>query len=141
MILIWRGWGLLAVVALFPLIASCAGLTNVKPDWVMSVAWILSLLIAGLVCVHFGVRWNRPVSHHTFFFLPLQVWGWVYLGLVSLISAFWVLAGLAVLSGLYRPPNAVDPNRGIVFTVVGVFALGVTAIGSYASVRSARVGT
>ena len=86
MILIWRGWGLLAVVALFPLLASCAGLVGVEPHWMYLVASAISLLAAGVVCVHFGTRWNRPVVEHSFWFIPLQVWGWIYTWLSPLCS-------------------------------------------------------
>ena len=59
MILIWRGWGLLAVVMLFPILASCAGLPLVEPQWAFPASLVASLILAGVVCVHFGTRWNR----------------------------------------------------------------------------------
>jgi hypothetical protein len=100
-ILIWRGWGLLAIVALFPLMASCAGLSTIEPPWVFLVAAALSLLVAGVVCVHCGLRWNRHGAEHSFYFVPLQVWGWVYLSLVSLL-ALVAIAG-AFKQGLDQP--------------------------------------
>lgn len=75
MILIWRGWGLLAVVAIFPLLGSCAGLIDLEPRWLWPAGMALSLLVGGTVCVYFGNRWNRPVVEHSFYFIPLQVWG------------------------------------------------------------------
>jgi hypothetical protein len=63
-ILIWRGWGLLAIVALFPLLASCAGLITVEPIWIFMLAASLSLLLAGVVCVYCGARWNRTGVEH-----------------------------------------------------------------------------
>lgn len=75
MLLIWRGWGLLAVVALFPLLASCAGLLTVEPRWIALLAVSLSLLLGGAVCIYCGMRWNSHGTEHSFYFVPLQVWG------------------------------------------------------------------
>ena len=94
MIFIWRGWGMLALVVLFPMIATCAGMIE---DWPMggviatTCAW---LLLGGAVCVHFGTRWNRHGVEHSLYFVPLEVWGWVYLGIVFLVSALFLSSGL-----------------------------------------------
>ncbi len=109
MILIWRGWGLVAVVALFPLLASCGGLITVEPKWIFMLAASLSLLLGGAVCVFFGSRWNRQQTEHSFYFVPLQVWGWVYLAAVCLFAL------LAVVGGVYQMvvplPGKPDPGR------------------------------
>jgi len=100
-ILIWRGWGLLALVMLFPLLASCAGLIEARPFWLFELAAGLSLLAAGVVCVHYGTRWNRNGAEHSLYFVPLQAWGWVYLALVALLGPF-AIAG-TFTQGLDKP--------------------------------------
>ena len=121
MLLIWRGWGLLALVAVFPLLASCAGLISVEPFWIFLVASSISLGVGGSVCVYYGTRWNRHGNAHSFYFLPLQVWGWVYLGFVGLmtLSAF---AGAFIKPGISqreRLAQAIAGTTGFML-VVGV---------------------
>ncbi len=138
MILIWRGWGLLAVVALFPLLASCAGLITVEPMWVFMIAASLSLLLAGAVCVYFGTRWNQPRAEHSFYFVPLQVWGWGYLGAVGLFALLAVVGG--VLEEIKPPPGKPDRGRPAPAYLAAAGGVGLVAVGvtAWALVRSAR---
>lgn len=90
MIFIWRGWGMLALVVLFPVLASCAGMLD---DWPMGAVLLTTcvlLFAGGAVCIRCGTRWNRDGVRHSLYFVPLEVWGWVYVGhvfVVSLLSA------------------------------------------------------
>ncbi len=122
MILIWRGWGLLAIVALFPLMASCAGLISVEPFWVFIIASSLSMLLAGAVCVYCGIRWNRHGAEHSLYFVPLEAWGWVYLSFAGLIALAAV--GGAVKQGLDKPRFLFQGVAGVVgFAVVAGLGL------------------
>lgn len=138
MILIWRGWGLLAVVALFPMLASCAGLATVEPFGLCLFAVLLSLVVAGAVCVYYGNRWNRPVVEHSFYFVPLQVWGWVYLALATLPAVIAFIGGVGVLTGILRGPNKPTPNGPLYLAVGGGIILCLVVPITYALVRSAR---
>jgi hypothetical protein len=121
-ILIWRGWGLLAVVALFPLLASCAGLITVEPFWIFTLAAALSLLFAGAVCIYYGSRWNRNGVEHSFYFVPLQVWGWVYLAAVGLFPLAAI--GGAIKQGLDKPQWLYQGIAGVGGLVI-VVAIGI----------------
>jgi hypothetical protein len=128
-VIIWRGWGLLAVVALFPLLASCSGLINVEPKWIFILATSLALLFAAAVCAHFGVRWNRTSVEHSLYSVPLQVWGWVYLAMAGLVPLGAI--GGAIRQGLDKPPWL---YQGI----AGVAGLGVVLVVGVALRKSAR---
>lgn len=130
MLLIWRGYGLLAVAALFPLLASCAGLITVDPPWVFPAAAALSLLVGGAACVYCGTRWNRHGIEHSFYFVPLQAWGWAYLGVVGLASVVAV-AG-AVTQGLDKPRWLYQGAAG----VTGVVTVAATGAGVRRLARS-----
>jgi hypothetical protein len=121
MILIWRGWGLLAVVALFPLLASCAGLITVEPFWVFMLAASLSLLLAGGVCVYCGTRWNRNGAEHSFYFIPLQAWGWAYLAAVCLLALATI--GGAAKQGLDKPRWLYQGIAGLASAIVAGVSL------------------
>jgi hypothetical protein len=138
MVLIWRGWGLLAVVALFPLLASCAGLIIVEPMWIFTLAASLSLLLAGAVCVCCGTRWNRNGTEHSFYCVPLQVWGWVYLAAISVFAAVAVGGGIL---RIFQPlPGSPDPQLPdpLYVSLAGGLVLAVVATMGWVLVRSAR---
>lgn len=124
MILIWRGWGLLAVVAFFPVLASCAGLVDLDSKIPLIFAVSGSLLLGGGGCVYFGTRWNRDRENHSLYFVPLQVWGWLYLvgaaGLSLLLLVGVVRAGLGFRHNLPQS-NLFGVGLGaiILFLVVG----------------------
>ena len=115
MILIWRGWGLAAVVALFPLLASCGGLISIEPFWIWMLAATLSLLLGGGVCVYCGNRWNRDGTEHSFYFIPLQYWGWFYFT-ASALFPFSVAIGAFTKKGLDMPQR-------LIYAVTGTLAL------------------
>lgn len=129
-LLIWRGWGLLAVVSLFPLLASCGGLIEVQPKWIFGIATSVSLLFAGAVCIHCGNRWNYQRTEHSFYFIPLQFWGWIYLSFVLLISLMWFLGGVyRVFEPLPGKPGPGDPDPIYVAITGGtVLIAGITTI-------------
>lgn len=125
MILIWRGGGLLAAAALIPLLASCAGLMSADTVWLTLAATYLSLLAGGAVCIYYGSRWNRPVVEHTLYFVPLRVWGWIYLGAAAL------LALVTFAGGAYQTVRPL-PNRpapAVLLAVGGVGLVAATATG------------
>jgi hypothetical protein len=128
----------MAVASLFPLLASCAGLITVEPFWVFILAAAGSLLFAGAVCVHYGTRWNRGGTGHSFYFIPLQVWGWVYLAALGLFAAVAFGGGIVrMIQPLPGPPDPRRPDPAYV-TVVGVLLLAVVAATAWALVRSTR---
>ena len=61
MILVWRGWGLLGVAALFLPLASCAGLMDTRPGLALLLGG-LALAGGGVACWVCGRRWNRPAT-------------------------------------------------------------------------------
>jgi len=92
MILVWRGWGLLGVAALFLPLASCAGLMDTRPGLALLLGG-LALAGGGVACWVCGRRWNRPATEHSLFFIPLQYWGLAYV----LAGVFFTLGGVAGL--------------------------------------------
>lgn len=91
MILIWRGWGLLAVVALFLPLASCAGLMDWNPI-VAILGFGVTLVAGGLACRHYGRKWNQGSGFHTMYWIPLEIWGWIYIVIGSLWSMLATVA-------------------------------------------------
>jgi hypothetical protein len=137
-ILIWRGWGLLAVVALFPLLASCAGLITVDPKWIFMLAASLSLLLAGAVCIYCGTRWNCLRTEHSFYFVPLQVWGWVYLAAVGLFALMAVAGGIfRAIKPLPGKPDLGRPDPTLLAAAGGIGLVVVVAT-AWTLIRSAR---
>jgi hypothetical protein len=137
-LLIWRGWGLLAVVALFPLLASCAGLFTVEPRWIAPLAVSLSLLLGGAVCIHCGMRWNCHGTEHSLYFVPLQAWGWVYLAGAGLVALMSVVGG--VIQFVKPPPGRPDPSKPdpLFLTIGGALGLVIVVATAWAVVRWAR---
>ncbi len=89
MIFVWRGWGLIALVALFLPLASCAGLMDRNPLAAL-LGFGVTLLGGGLACRHYGRKWNQGSGLHMMYWIPLEVWGWIYIavgGLFSLLGA------------------------------------------------------
>ena len=91
MILIWRGWGLMAVVALLLPLAVCAGLLEGLPGLAFTLGGV-ALAAGGVVCIRYGRRWNREGTEHSLYFVPLQAWGWIYLAVGGLFTAGGVAA-------------------------------------------------
>jgi hypothetical protein len=91
MILIWRGWGLVAVLTLFLPLASCVGFIDTRQGLAFLLAG-LSLVAGGVGCWIFGRRWNHEVTEHTFFFIPLQYWGMIYVIFGVLMSGGGIAA-------------------------------------------------
>jgi|SRR5262245_8386362 len=92
MIFVWRGWGLLALVALFLPLASCAGLMDTRPALGMLIGG-LTLVAGGAACWMLGRRWNRAGTEHSLYFVPLQYWAVPYV----LFGAFATVGGVAGL--------------------------------------------
>lgn len=90
---VWRGRGILAFLTAVPPIACCIGLIDWRPAVAM-VVFGTALAIAGLVCRHYGRRWNQGTGTHTMYWIPLEVWGWIYI-IVGLLFAFAAGVGLA----------------------------------------------
>ncbi len=119
MLLIYRGWGLLAVVTLIPLAVSC-NLITVEPTWIFMLAASLALVLAGAVCVYCGTRWNRTGVEHSLYFVSLEVWGWVYLAAAGLFALTQI--GDAVKQGLDKPQWLHQGIAGVAGLVVVVAA-------------------
>ena len=92
MIIVWRGRGFLALVATFLPLASCAGLMDFNPVLAVSLAGIATLG-GGLACRHYGRKWNQGSGFHTMYWIPLEIWGWIYIVFGGLFSLMMV-AGL-----------------------------------------------
>jgi hypothetical protein len=77
-ILVWEGWGLVAMVAAFLPLASCVGLM----DWDPIIAELcagVSAVASGVVCRRLGLKWNQGRRLHTMYMIPLETWGWIYI--------------------------------------------------------------
>ncbi len=109
LLLIWRGRGLLVVVSFFPILASCAGLVDIEPFWICMLAMTGSLLLSGSACVYLGRRWSRDGTEHSFYNVPLQAWGWLYLAVVGLYAGAMVFGG--VLRLIVPTPGPPDPRQ------------------------------
>ena len=101
MILVWRGWGLLGTVGFLLGLATEGFVSNVEYPWLKVLAGYAGFLASGLVCVHWGTRWNRPRVQHSLYGLPLQFWGWVDLVLAGVCLAVGLLG--VFRQGLDRP--------------------------------------
>jgi hypothetical protein len=118
-IVIWRGYGLVALAAAILPLAACVGLIDVSTGLGL-LGGGLGMLAAGLIC--FGA--NRALvraaarraeeatgrdpdnelrvggtvdqeTTHTLYFIPLWVWGWFY----SLLGLFFTVGGIAGVIG------------------------------------------
>lgn len=101
MIVIWRGWGLLGFLGLIQFLTAAVFLPDVESRWLFLWAVSAGFVASGLICVHCGTRWNRPVVQHTLYFLRLQFWGWIYLVLAGVFLGGGL--GGVLLRGLDRP--------------------------------------
>jgi hypothetical protein len=134
-----RGRGLLAVVAVFPVLACCACLAGEKPEWMLPTGLFVSLLVAGSACIHYGNKWNRPAVEHTLCYLPLQAWGWLYLSLITLPAVIVCGFILAYGVGVIRPvPGTYDPNRPVYMGIAAAAALGVAGVVGWGLIRASR---
>lgn len=92
MIFVWRGWGPLALVALFVPLASCGGLMDWNPVAAIAVTG-LTMVAGGLACRHYGRKWNQGSGFHMMYWVPLEYWGWVYI----VLGGFYGLLGVGAL--------------------------------------------
>jgi hypothetical protein len=93
--IVWRGNGLVALAALVAMCVPCvAGVGSEYAPVSAMIGGVLGL-VGGLLCVRYGRRWNRGVTSHSMYGVPLQGWGYVLLAL----AALWFVAGSV---GLYR---------------------------------------
>ncbi len=99
MIFVWRGWGPVAVVAVFLPLASCAGLMDWNP-MVAILSFGVSLVAGGLACRHYGLKWNQGSGFHTMYWIPLEIWGWIY---IAAGGFFAVLATIALVKQAVVP--------------------------------------
>jgi hypothetical protein len=78
----------MAMIGSFLPLASCAGLM----DWNPLVALLgagLAAFAGGLACRHYGLKWNQGTGFHMMYWIPLEIWGWVYMiggGLFGLLA-------------------------------------------------------
>ena len=91
---IYRNWGLMAVVVLLFPVLSLAFLMDYK----MGIAFLaggISLGIGGLLCLICGLMWNRPSTQHSLYFIPLEYWGLLYI----LFACSMFYRGLLLIAG------------------------------------------
>lgn len=134
-ILIWRGWGLLGLVALFPMLAACAGLADLdsKTPLFLAVCW--ALMLGGVICVYFGTLWNRVSCQHSLYEVPLETCGWIYLACAGGLSLFLGLGSALAGLGLRRGP----PQPGLLgMGVGGAISFLIIAASSLWLIRMAR---
>ncbi|HEX3148187.1 MAG TPA: hypothetical protein VHR66_08880 [Gemmataceae bacterium] len=125
MFLIWRGRGLLAVVALFPMLISIISFIGLDSLGPCMIATEVSLILGGAVCVTCGMKWNRPRFVHDFWFIPLQIWGWIYLAVVAITAGFSVFG--AIGQGLDRPRMVLQAAGGVI-TLLAASGAGALAV-------------
>jgi hypothetical protein len=89
----WRGWGLMAIVAVFLPLGSCVGLLDTHEGLAFLLCGI-TLVAGGVACWVCGRRWNHTTTEHSLYFIPLQYWGLAYI----LFGAFNTLGGIAGLT-------------------------------------------
>jgi hypothetical protein len=73
-IIFWKGWGLLAVAALIHPVLAGVALIDPYPALALPAAG-LALFACGLACWVYGRRWNRIVTGHSLYSVPLQYSG------------------------------------------------------------------
>lgn len=124
-ILIWRGWGLLALVALLPFLGSIVALLDLDTKWPAFLAMLLSLILSRAGCIAGGMRLNRPQYAHDLYFIPLQVWGWAYLIVGGLMAALFAIGAVS---------NKLSHDR-IAMLVRGLVGLVVAVAAAFGAVR------
>ena len=107
MILIWRGWGFLIIIAaLFAMGTLGALLFHLLGLYTEHILYLpIIMIIAGAVIWYFGNRINKgedrtyidqetneeiiisTKNHHTLFFIPIQYWG-IIVGIIGILSMF-----------------------------------------------------
>ena len=92
----WRGWGPLALVALFLPLLSCIGLIDKNPLWFGLVCG-LALLGGGVICWTCGRHWNRLATEHSVYGIPLQYWGMLYMAFGGLLLLTFAAAMIRTL--------------------------------------------
>ena len=92
MIFVWRGWGPLAVVCLFPALLSCVLLIDVHILAAFGASGAC-LVGGGLICWFFGRKWNRGSGYHSIYGIPLEVCGLVFLVFGGMQILFLSVAG------------------------------------------------
>ena len=92
-IFVWRGWGPVAAVAAFLPLASCGGLMDWNP-MVALTCFGVTLVGGGFACRHFGLKWNRGSGYHAMYWIPLEIWGWIY---IAVGGFFGVLGTIALI--------------------------------------------
>ncbi len=131
MILVWRGWGLLGTTG-FVLILAWLGVgADLEPRGLKVAGLFLSIFLSGLLCLDRGLRWNRHGNYHTLYYIPLQFWGYLYLGMsaIFLLGVIWT----NIRFGREHP-------GGMTETVVAAVALGVLAGFNFFLIRAIRSG-
>ena len=48
-----------------------------------------AMLTGGIVCRHYGRKWNQGSGFHMMYWIPLEIWGWIYL----VFGGFFFLGG------------------------------------------------
>jgi hypothetical protein len=122
----WRGYGLVALAVMIPILASCA----VQPIWVSFGAFAFSLLFAGVICFLCATRYYEKGFDHTLYSIPLELWGCFYLGLVCLLAFTPILCAVVVQDQ--------DDSERIMWAVVGVVGFLFACVTSILVIRSYR---
>ena len=84
-ILVWRGRGIFALASLIlPTL-----LLAIVINWSMSAAILcygIGAVVAGIACVYFGGEWNQGSGEHMMYWIPLEIWGWIW-GLLGIVMS------------------------------------------------------
>lgn len=91
MILIWNGFGILALGALVPPVLLYALFARKGLHGLGFLTAGLSLFAGGLGCVVLGRMWNRDGTQHSMYWVPLQGWGYAYLAfglMLAVVGAY-----------------------------------------------------
>jgi hypothetical protein len=123
--IIWRGYGFLAIVMLVPFVGSFAVFGDMLQPRAFFLALAGSLLLGGFVCIYAGILLNRDSYEHTLYFIPLQVFGWLYLGFCAFVAGAAILG--AFMKGLAQPDrlNQAIAGGATLIVVAGVAILAV----------------
>lgn len=134
--IVWRGRGELAIVALIPAFGSCIGLFNVEPRALCGTVGGLAVVLGGWFCAYYGQRWNRHGARHSLYFVRLQVWGWIYLALAAAPAALvFALGSMALVAGARGRD---DPNELPYAIAGGGVVLCAAAVALYSALRQMR---
>ena len=101
MVFIWRGWGPIALIFLFPPLLLVTFLIGFNPIVALGAAGA-SLFFGGMFCGFLGIKLNRGSGYHMVYYIPLEIIGLLYILLsmmpLGLLALGVVVAGVKWIS-------------------------------------------